>query len=300
VTDALSTWTLTIVLAAAQTLAIPDAEKIARAARGRVGAAAIVVETGESAGFHGGDQFPMQSVYKFPIGMAVLHQVDTGRLQLDQPIQIAAADLLPRSFVSPIRDAHPTGATLPLVDVLRFMVETSDGTASDVLLRLAGGPAGVMSYLRGIGVTGMVVATSERAMAAADQVQYRNWSTPAAMADLFRKFQEGEGLSAASRALLMKWLTETTTFPGRLKGQLPAGTVVAHKTGSSGVANGLARATNDAGLITLPDGRHLAIAVFVSDAKADDATRDRVIAELAMAAWQWAIEKTGRHQQGRT
>jgi beta-lactamase class A len=70
---------------------------------------------------------------------------------------------------------------------------------------------------------------------------------------------------------------------------LPTGTVVAHKTGSSRTVAGLTRATNDAGLVTLPDGRHLAVVVFVSDSTADDVTREEVIAKAARAAWDvWA------------
>ena len=84
-------------------------------------------------------------------------------------------------------------------------------------------------------------------------------------------------------------MRKTWTFPGRIKGLLPARTLVAHKTGSSGTRDGLTRATNDVGLINLPDGNHLAVAVFVSDTQADDATRDAVIAKVARAAWDcWA------------
>jgi beta-lactamase class A len=80
------------------------------------------------------------------------------------------------------------------------------------------------------------------------------------------------------------------SIPGakRLKGQLPAGTVVAHKTGTGGTRDGITSATNDVGIVTLPDGRHLAVAVFVSDSAADDATRDAVIARVAKVAWDWA------------
>jgi len=85
--------------------------------------------------------------------------------------------------------------------------------------------------------------------------------------------------------LLLSLMTATPTGPHQLKGLLPAGTVVAHKTGGSGTVNGLTRATNDAGLITLPDGRHLSVVVFVSDTRADTATRDRIIARIARAAW---------------
>jgi len=73
----------------------------------------------------------------------------------------------------------------------------------------------------------------------------------------------------------------------RLKGFLPEGTVVAHKTGTSGTSNGLTRATNDVGIVTLPDGRHMAIAVFVSDSKANEAVREGVIAKIARAAWDY-------------
>jgi len=92
-------------------------------------------------------------------------------------------------------------------------------------------------------------------------------------------------LSPQNDALLLKWLNESTPGPRRIKGLLPPGTVVAHKTGTSGTDSGLTRATNDVGLVTLPDGRHLAIAVFVSDSPADTATREAVIAKIARAAW---------------
>jgi hypothetical protein len=64
-----------------------------------------------------------------------------------------------------------------------------------------------------------------------------------------------------------------------------------HKTGTSGVKNGLAAATNDLGLIVLPDGRRLALAVFVTDSKADEATREAVIARIAKAAYSAAVAR---------
>src|SRR6185437_16201303 len=64
--------------------ASPDFEKPAAAAHGHVGAAVRLLETGESSSFHGNEQFPMQSVYKLPIAMAVLH----ANLPLDRPVHI--------------------------------------------------------------------------------------------------------------------------------------------------------------------------------------------------------------------
>ncbi len=84
----------------------------------------------------------------------------------------------------------------------------------------------------------------------------------------------GESLSPASNQLLLKWMTESTS-PKRIAAKLPAGTIVAHKTGTSNTnAQGLTAATNDAGIVTLPDGSHLIVVVFVSDSMADQATRE--------------------------
>jgi beta-lactamase class A len=80
-------------------------------------------------------------------------------------------------------------------------------------------------------------------------------------------------------------MTNSTPGAKRLKGLLPAGTPVAHKTGTDGTIDGMTRATNDIGIITLTGGRHLAIAVFVKDSTADEATRESTIARIAKAVF---------------
>lgn len=264
-------------------------EKISKDAQGRVGASILVLETGEAVSFNGDQKFPMQSVYKFPIGMTVLSQVDKGALKLDEKVRIERSDLVPAKAHSPIRDKHPQGGVeLSVRELLRYMIVESDGTACDVLLRVLGGADRVNAYLHDLGVAGIIIATTEKEMAESEDVQYRNSSTPDAMVGLLRAFYEGRGLSTASRTQLLQWMTETGTGPHRIKGQLPAGTVVAHKTGTSNTVDGLTRATNDVGIITLPSGQHLILAVFVSDSKAQEDVREGVIARIARAAYDWA------------
>ena len=265
--------------------------QIAAATQGPVGAAVVVVEGGHIVALHGEQRFPMQSVYKIAIGMAVLHQVDLGTLKLDQQVRITKAELPLPPHYSPLRDRYPNGATLPVSRLLDEMITVSDNTASDHLLTLAGGPQQVTAFLRGLGLRDIVVATSEATMARNEQVeQYRNWATPTAMLGLLCALQEGRGLSVDSRRRLLDRMTRCQTGPHQIKGLLPAGTAVAHKTGSSGTVDGLTRATNDAGLITLPDGRHLAVVVFVSDTRAGMAVQEAVIAQIARAAWESRVE----------
>ena len=257
-------------------------EQIAAAAKGRVGVAAEVLETGQSISLNPHEHFPMQSVYKLPIAMAVMAQVDKKNLLLEQRVRVEKSDLVGPGAHSPIRDKNPNGVELSLSEVLRFAVSESDGTASDVLLKLVG-VDGAGKYLNELGVNELVVANSEKEIGQDWETQYRNWASPQGALQVLRSLHERRGLSEQSQQLLLKFMTETPTGPKRLKGLLPATAVVAHKTGTSGVSSGINAATNDIGLVTLPNGRHLAIAVFVSDSPADLATRERVIAEIAKA-----------------
>ncbi|CAN5680261.1 class A beta-lactamase [soil metagenome] len=260
--------------------------QIAIAAQGKVGAAVMLLETGESAALNAGERYPMQSVYKLPIGMAVLQRIDRKELTLDQRVRVRPSDFVSAGQFSPIRDKYPKGAVLTIRQLLELTLAQSDGTGSDVLLRLAGGPEGVMQFLQSIGVTDVQVVTTEKAMGLGDNsVQYRNWATPRGMLTLLEAVHKGRGLSKVSQALLLRWMTQVTRGAGRIKGQLPVGTVVARRTGSSGTHNGMTAATNDTGIVTMPDGRHMAVAVFVSDSRAGDETRAKVIAEIARAAW---------------
>ncbi len=267
-----------LLLAAALPLAV-QFESIASSIDGRVGIAAMLVSTGELASVRGAEKFPMQSVYKMPIGAVALKHLDMKR-----QVVVTPADYVSERQHSPIRDKHPRGVTLPVSELLRLMVSESDGSACDVTLRLLGGPAAVQ---RRLPVPGIEVRNTEKELGSTPDVQYENSSTPTAMVQYLR-------LIARERpAPLLKWMTETETGPKRIKGLLPAGTVVAHKTGSSRTVNGKTAATNDVGLVTLPDGSQFAIAVFVSDTTAPTEARDAVIAQAARAAWDYWVS-TGK------
>jgi len=268
----------------AQAVLTPQFAQLAKPAGGRVGVAATVVETGESVALAGTERFPMQSVFKLPIALAVINEVEQGRLRWTQPVRLASADM--RGGHSPLHDKYPQGTELPLQELMHYMVTESDNSACDKLLAMLGGPPAVTRYLRSLGLTQVVVATTEGQMGADELAQYRSWATPLGMNQVLVKLQQGRTMQPANRTMLLGYLASTPRGAHRLKGRLPAGTVVAHKTGASGTHNGLTRATNDVGLITLPDGQHLALSVFVADSRASEAVREDVIAQVAQAAYR--------------
>ena len=105
---------------------------------------------------------------------------------------------------------------------------------------------------------------------------------------LVAQLHQGKILQSTQTNVLIGFMQRATTGLNRLRGDLPAGTIVADKTGSGDkdAVTGFAKATNDVGIITLPKDRgHLAIAVLVSGAKLPDAAQEKLIAEIARAAY---------------
>jgi len=259
--------------------------QIAKQSKGIVGVSILGIETRDTLNYNGNSRLVMHSVMKVPIAMTVLNLVDKGKYKLDQKMKVGKGDMHPNTW-SPLRDKYPDGAEITLSELLGYMVSRSDNNACDFLLKKLGGTQTVMDYLQSLGIKGINIVASEGDMAKAWEVQYTNWCKPAEVVRLLDLFYSGKALSKNSNDFLLKIMTETTTGPKRLKGLLPADAVVAHKTGTSGTNDeGLTPATNDVGIITLPNGKHLAIAVFVCNSKADDATRELVIAQIAKAAW---------------
>lgn len=299
---------------------------LTRAFEGTVGVAAYHIESGRSFGFNENERFPMASVYKLPIAIAVLHQVDTGRLRLDSTVTVRPIDFAPHH--SPLAQEAAGQAVRRTVEQLMVaMLGYSDNTASDVLLHLAGGAPAVQKHLTSLGIEGVRVDRSEREMAldrsgvgslpegttwsregfhelenevpadrrARAQQSFlgdaRDTAIPAKLVKLLRVVHEGASLSATSHELLLKIMAASPTGGNRIKAFLPPGTPVAHKTGTweAGIA------TNDVGIITLPDnGGHVAVAIFVKNAGAEEfSRRERIIAEIAAAVYSSFAGRAG-------
>lgn len=271
----------TFVIAASSCGALPtQLAAIAQSADGRIGASLKLLETGETTALRGEESFPSQSTYKIPIAMAALQRAEAQKWALDKKVRLLASDVVYGPYPSPARTLYLNGTKdLPLKDLVYYAIANSDNTASDALLRLAGGPAAVNAYVEGLGVRGLKVGTPVGSF-----VPHKNLASPTGMVSLLALLHDSPQITPAIRLTLLTAMHQCTTGPGRIKGLLPATAKVAHKTGTSGTYKGLTTATNDVGLITLPDGRHLAIAVYVANSHGE-ASAERTIAQIARAAW---------------
>lgn len=260
--------------------------EIASTISGKVGVAVLNLTSRDTLTFNGKVHFPMQSVYKFPQALAWLDQVDKGKTTLDAAFQVMRTDLHENTWSPMGKKYAGMDVKLPLRELIEYAVSWSDNNACDILFKRIGGPAVVNRYIQGLGVKEIAIVSMEQDMHKEPDLQYQNWSTPDAMTKLLDLVYQGKTMSKENRQFLLKVMTESPTGPKRIKGMLPPGTEVAHKTGTSGVsAEGITGAVNDVGIVKLPDGNHFAITVFITDSKDPVDVQEKVIAEIAFAAW---------------
>jgi beta-lactamase class A len=259
-----------------------------------VGVSIIGNDGKDKLSINGDRHFPMQSVFKFHIALAVLSEVDKGNFSLDQKIKIEQKDLLPNLY-SPIREDYPNGAELTLAQILEYTVSQSDNVGCEVLLRLIGGPQVVEKYFKKKKIKDVSIKFNEEKQQNNWDLQFQNWTTPKAANEVLSKVYDNKKklLSPKSYDFIWKVMRETKTGQARLKGQLPAGTIIAHKTGSSGTnkTTGITAAVNDIGIVFLPTGQHFFISVFVTNSKEDAETNEKIIADIAKVAWDYFVNK---------
>jgi len=256
-----------------------------------VGVAIIGNNGKDTLSLNGERHFPLQSVFKFHIALAVLSQIDKGKFSFDQKIEIQKNDLLPGLY-SPIRDKYPNGATLTISEILEYTVSQSDNVGCDVLLRLLGGPQAVEKYFKTNHFREISIKFNEEDQQANWDLQFENWTTPKAATEVLASFYNNKTLlSKKAYNFIWKVMRETETGKKRLKGELPENTIVAHKTGSSGVnKEGLTAAVNDIGVVFLPNGKHYFISVFVTNSKENADINERIIADISKATWDYFMK----------
>lgn len=242
---------------------------------------------------NGDRHFPLQSVFKFHIALAVLSQIDQGNFSLNQKIKIEKKDLIPNLY-SPIRDKYPNGTILPISKILEYTVSQSDNVGCDLLLKLIGGPEVVEEYFIKNNIKDVSIKINEEVQQANWDLQFENWTTPKAANEVLSKFYYNKTklLSKKSYDFIWKTMKGTKTGKARLKGQLPKNAIVAHKTGTSGANKaGLTEAVNDIGVVFLPNGQHYFISVFVTKSTENNETNEKIISDISKVTWDYFIKK---------
>jgi beta-lactamase class A len=292
---------------------------VARVTDGVTGISATHVETGLGVSVRGAESFPMASAFKLPVAVQILSLVDEGKLSLDRMVPLLPADLHPGSGKLTELFFHP-GVSLSIANLMELMLVISDNTAADVVLREAGGPAAVTARMKTLGFNGIRVDRSTALLISAwqgatnlppesewnrniwdpiynavpqrDHMQARRTetrspldsATPDDITRLLVRLWKRDLLTPQSSTFLIGILNRCETGKGRIKGMLPEGTAVAHKTGSLGGV------VNDVGIVTLPgDAGHLALSVFTKASNKQEEASEKAVAEVSRTVYDFFI-----------
>ncbi len=274
----------------------------------RLGIAVVDVDSGTSADFNGDELMPQQSVSKLWVALAALDLADRGTLDLAETATVRASDLT--LFHQPIRKRVLANgsATESYAQFMHLAMVGSDNTANDMLLKRVGGAEVVRSILAQKGLDTIRFGPGERVMQA--QIAALEWdqryslgktffevrktvphatrrsafnayvddpvdgASALSLARALARLAKGELLSAPSTERLIGLMRDAKSGPNRLKGGIPEGWAIAHKTGTGQVLDivppgviGEQAGYNDIGILTAPDGRRYAVAVMIGRTK---------------------------------
>ncbi|MAW89864.1 MAG: serine hydrolase [Altererythrobacter sp.] len=287
---------------------------LGEAFNGDVGIAVTQADTLATMSYTGTKRFPQQSVSKLWVSLTALDLRDEGALDLSEPVTLRAEDLT--VFHQPLRDiVRARGSfTTDYADLINRAITQSDNTANDRLLRRVGGPSAVEGFLRRNQISGVQFGTDERTKQSriaglkwkqaysVDNAFYdardlvseedrRNafeayladpidGASPVGITKALARLARGDLLSENSTGLIVSTMQRTRSGPRRLKGGVPAGWTIAHKTGTGQFFDGVQSGYNDIGILTAPDGTNYTIAVMIGSTRASYAARMGMMQEV--------------------
>ena len=288
----------------------------------------VHVESGAGAAVNGDEWFPMMSVYKLPIAIHALRQSDRRKLDLSRSVRLTAEDRRPGFSPLAQRITAEGSVSLTIRELISSIMRVSDNTASDALLKEAGGPRAVQATLQDLGLAGIDVSRYElefaadyhgiccldrmkpfslerfldarervpdatrRKAAQSFQNDRRDSAQPDGMAMLLRRLARGELLNAGQTRWLLDEMAEMHTRDTRIRAGLPAGIRASLRPGTSGEMAGIRAAHNDNAIVMLPENRgQLVIAAFLKRARGTNAECDATLADVARVAYRWAMAR---------
>jgi beta-lactamase class A len=266
--------------------------RIADGSAGRIGVYAVDLASGREVSVLGDQRFPMASTSKIAIAATFMEGVERGRFTLTSefPLMVPVASKRFSTAKAPV----VPGKYYKAVDLIEMMITRSNNQATDGLLAAVGGPAAVNDWAHRNGITNYnltrdiaTLVRDDGEIDPARAVDIRDSATPQAMVRLLIGLYQGKFLAESSRRVILGAMGRCRTGTHRMRAMLPDGARVAHKTGT------LNNTASDIGIINTPDGRAIAVAIYVTGQGSREA-RDAKIASIARALYDGYASQPAR------
>ncbi len=242
-------------------------------APGHVAIAVQDVATGLSTGINSGVEMPAASTIKIPVMVEVFRQLVNGNFDLNTRVTLRRTD---KDWgYGDLCDAR-VGGSYPVSRLLSLMIDVSDNTATNMLIRLVGRQH-INATMTELGLSH--TRLSDFIRSEGPSIRWALRSSPADMAHLLRSMAKDQLVDEWSSREMIAILRDQT-HNGLIPEPLPAGTAIAHKTGT------LHDTLNDVGIVYGSHDDPYVIAVMTTDLPTLDAGRRfiRGVSKMAYAA----------------
>ena len=263
-------------------------KKEARGIKAEVGIA-VLTDRGDTVTVNNDRRYPMMSVFKFHQALAVADFLRSRHISIDSLITVTRADL-PEGTYSPLRDEHHEQSfRISIKELLTYTLQRSDNNACDILFNRFVSPERTDIFVRSFGVKEFSMTETEADMHRSLNRCYRNWTSPLAASQLLKIFYEKLSTQDYRYAFIKETMENCRTGEDRLKKPLMGKDAkIGHKTGTGDKnSRGEIIGINDIGCVTLPDGRHYFISVFIKDSHEDAATASATIARISQLIYDF-------------
>ncbi|MBO5426994.1 MAG: class A beta-lactamase, subclass A2 [Prevotella sp.] len=271
--------------------------RITSACHGEIGVAIIINNT-DTVTVNDKSIYPMMSVFKVHQALAICNRFDKDGLSLDTLLTIKREELDPMTW-SPMMKEHPESPrTLPVKELLRYTLIKSDNNASNIMFERLADITETDSYIATlIPRKSFQIAYKESEMSADHAKAYSNYTSPLGAAILMNRLFTDTIVSQEKQEFIMKSLGECATGKDRIAAPLlgKEKVSIAHKTGSGYIDNGVLAAHNDVAYITLPNGTHYTLAIFVKDFKGNESQASKVAAHISAIVYSLLSAQTTGH-----
>lgn len=266
-----------------------------RSHQGQVAVAVKNLRTGVTFEYRATEPMPTASLIKFPVMIEAYRQVEAKKLNLQTMLTLQGEDQVPGSGI--LTTHFTPGMTLSVRDAIQLMIAFSDNTATNLVIDQIGLPATTATMVRMNCPNTKLHAKVFKPTTSIDPERSKLFglgsTTAAEMIHLLEFLHLGELVSPAASDAMRRHLfacDDKEKFPA----DLPAGTKIAHKTGS------LASVRTDAGLIETSTGS-IAVCVLTSQNKDQRWTPDNagnvLCANVARAVFDFFNESSDQMDQ---
>ena len=252
-----------------------------------IGVSVIGIESGDTFTFNNHKKFPMQSVYKFPIALAVLNSVEHNQFRLFDKLFLDS-NWMKKFYWSHVKRQNPYPELYISIDsLIMYMIAYSDNLSSDFLIEKLGGVDTIEKFMRRLGYSQINIKHTGLEIGEKVENLYDNSTSPYETSRILKDFFQKKILNESHTNYLLNYMINDSTTHNRILGKLPPKTMVAHKTGTGYNSDTFIHACNDIGIIYLPNGKHIAVSIFAMNSKLGIKKTEELIADISKIIFQY-------------